>query len=81
MCIYLFAGSETKSQSKKMAVQISDEQKAKYRKIFDHYDLNKDGELEADELAKASKDLGYKLSMDDIIVSGSAVPEVSALVT
>jgi len=47
--------------------QFTEEQIARYRKVFDSYDLNKDGVLEAKEIAEASKKLGYRIPTDEIM--------------
>merc|ERR1712141_612293 len=46
---------------------FTDEQIARYKKMFDDLDLNKDGLLEPEELAALSKGLGYRLPKDQVL--------------
>ncbi|XP_069118558.1 calmodulin-like isoform X2 [Argopecten irradians] len=49
------------------AEELTDEHIAEYREVFDVYDKNKDGVIEAKELEKVMRDLGQNPSTDEII--------------
>lgn len=52
---------------------FTEEQIARYRRAFNMFDINKNGVLEAQELAAVAKVLGYKLPKEQIFVSISEI--------
>lgn len=53
------------ASTKKLIDGIPKEKKNGYKKLFDQFDKNRDGRLEAAELQAGLKELGQKVSLDD----------------
>ena len=58
---------------------FTEQQVARYKRIFDLFDRNKDGWLEARELAAASQVLGYRMPKEQVMVRTNAVFSVKDL--